>query len=105
MDGQGQSSGGHLLLGHLGGVQEKTEPMSREIEGEPGNTMSCKPRERFPRRQLITGCLLLPIKGRDEGSPPCRSSAMDFEQSELTAFFFYVYLNRRHNKEGHIIMK
>ena len=78
--------------------------MTREVEGEPGNTMSCKPRERFPRRHLITRCLLLPIKRRDEGSPPCHPSAMAFEQSELTAFFL-IYLSRGHNKEGHIIMK
>ena len=93
VDGQGQSSGGHLLLGHLGRGQEKMEPMTREVEGEPGNTMSCKPRERFPRRHLITRCLLLPITGRNEGSPPCHSSAMVFEQSELTTFFFFIYIS------------
>ena len=86
--GQGQSSGGHPHLGHLERSQQKNDRTKvGEVEGEPGNAMLCKPREKFPRRLLISNCLLLPTKWRDEGSPPCYFSCMDFEQLKLTTFF------------------
>lgn len=67
--GQGQSFGGHPFLGHLERRASKRmrEQTVREVEGEPGNAMSCKPRKGFPRRHLISTCLPLSINGEMKG--------------------------------------